>query len=43
MSVCVLFHKLISNSLSVGNSTDSCRGGFFALLDIATSGRNAQQ
>lgn len=43
ISVCVLFHKLISNSLSVGNKTASCNGGVFDVLVMVTSGRNAQQ
>lgn len=43
ISVCVLFHKLISNSVSVGNKTASCSGGGFDVLAIVTSGRNAQQ
>lgn len=43
MSVWLLFHKLMSNSLSVGNRTASWSGGVFGVLVIVTSGRKAQQ
>lgn len=43
ISVCVLFHRLMSNSLSVGKSIDSRNGGVFASFDCVTSGRKAQQ
>lgn len=43
MSVWLLFHRLMSNSLSVGNITDSRSGCGCCDMPIVTSGRNGQQ
>lgn len=43
MSDSLLFHRLMSNSLSVGKITDSRTGGWCCGTAIVTSGRNGQQ
>lgn len=42
ISLTLLFHKLISNSVSEGKRTDSCNGGFLVTV-AGINGIKAQQ